>query len=752
LPAAEAVESMTGASFLMNLAASPSFRHGILGLATVLNLVAFGPRLGAATPALIWSDEFNQGDAADNTAPDSTKWGYELGNNGGWGNAELESYTNTRSNSAIVADDAATDGKALAITAVSDGSGHYTSARLKTQYTFTTTYGHVEARLKTTSGQGLWPAFWMLGASIGTGTPWPNCGEIDVMEVVNKSPATAYGTAHGPGYSGANGLQGSVTLSSGSFDQAYHIFAVDWSPNQITWSCDGTAYKTITPAQMLAGGTWVFNDSPFFLVMNLAVGGYWPGNPDGTTVFPARYMVDYVRVYGLAPAAPASLTSGTATASQVSISWGAPSDLKGFALTGYLVERATNAAFSQNLVQTTVGNVTTFADNAVAGSTTYFYRVSAISSGGTSDPTSALQVQTPAGAGPTNTISYGSDTFPATARPGATVTFDSKVTNTGSNAWGSNHFLVLRDTDGTNLAFASLDGVASGGTATVSFSFTAPVTVGQYHYVLQAEENNVAWFNITQALALKVGAGVPDFDGDGKADLIWSNTSTGDRAIWFMNGASIGSFGYIAGIPTGWHIVGQGDFDGDGRTDLVWENLATGDRTFWLMDGINIASFGYLAGVDAAWHIAAIGDFNADGQNDVIWENTSTGDRAVWFLTGQAIDSFGYIAGIDTGWHIVGAGDFNGDGQSDLVWENLTTGDRTVWFMNGSTLSSLGYIANVPAPWHIAEVVDIDGDGNPDLVWENTSTGDRAIWLMNGTTFSSAPYLALVDPVWSIAP
>ncbi|HEY4300378.1 MAG TPA: FG-GAP-like repeat-containing protein [Candidatus Didemnitutus sp.] len=244
----------------------------------------------------------------------------------------------------------------------------------------------------------------------------------------------------------------------------------------------------------------------------------------------------------------------------------------------------------------------------------------------------------------------------------------------------------------------------------------------------------------------------PDFNGDGLADLIWSNTTTGDRAIWFMNGTAIGSFGYIAGIPTDWHIVGQADFDGDGQADLAWENLVTGDRTVWLMNGTAIATFGYFANVDAPWHIAAVGDFNGDAQADLIWENPATGDRAIWFMNGQSVDSFGYIAGIDPAWHIVGAADFDGDGQNDLVWENLTTGDRTIWYMNGATLLNFGYIASIPGAWHIASVVDMDGDGQPDLVWENTTTGDRAIWLMSNTTQLSAPYLALVDSVWSIAP
>ncbi|HVU15399.1 MAG TPA: DUF4082 domain-containing protein [Candidatus Didemnitutus sp.] len=243
-----------------------------------------------------------------------------------------------------------------------------------------------------------------------------------------------------------------------------------------------------------------------------------------------------------------------------------------------------------------------------------------------------------------------------------------------------------------------------------------------------------------------------DFNGDGKADLLWQNTATGDRSIWLMNGTDIGSFVYLAGIATEWNIVGTGDFNGDGKPDLVWEDTLTGDRTCWFMNGPALDSFGYFALVDPAWHIAAIGDFDGDGKSDLVWENNQTGDRAVWFMDGTNIKSFGYIAGIDPVWHIVGAADFDGDGQTDLVWENRVSGDRTIWYMNGSTLSSFGYIANIPGDWHIAMVGDMDGDGHPDLVWENQTTGDRAIWLMNNSTLLSAPYLAFIDPVWRIAP
>ncbi|HVU16423.1 MAG TPA: PQQ-dependent sugar dehydrogenase [Candidatus Didemnitutus sp.] len=243
-----------------------------------------------------------------------------------------------------------------------------------------------------------------------------------------------------------------------------------------------------------------------------------------------------------------------------------------------------------------------------------------------------------------------------------------------------------------------------------------------------------------------------DFDGDNQPDILWQNSSTGDRAVWLMNGTSIGNFGYLAGIPTAWSMAGSADFDGDGHADLVWENRTTGDRTFWLLNGTTISSFVYLAYVDPAWHIAAVGDFNGDGQTDLVWENLTTGDRTVWFMNGTSIGSFGYLANIPAEWRIVGAGDFNSDGQTDLVWENTTTGDRSVWYLNGTTIQSFGYVAGVDVAWHIAAVADFNGDGQPDLLWENSTTGDRAFWLMNGIAQASAPYLAYIDPVWKIAP
>lgn len=242
-------------------------------------------RASAATPVLLAADEF---DGAAGSAPNPSIWRYDLGG-GGWGNGELETYTDSRRNSAL-------DGKGnLVITARREADGSYTSARLKTEGTFTAQYGSVQARIRIPRGQGIWPAFWMLGADIGS-VGWPACGEIDVMENVGYEPAVVHGTVHGPGYSGAAGISAAYTNTSGAaFADAFHVFAVDWTADAITWSVDGTAYRTVTRADV-GTNPWVF-DKPFFVILNVAVGGGWPGSPDATTRFPQQMLVDWVRVY-----------------------------------------------------------------------------------------------------------------------------------------------------------------------------------------------------------------------------------------------------------------------------------------------------------------------------------------------------------------------------------------------------------------------------------------------------------------------
>ncbi len=252
------------------------------------------PTASAAVGAMTWGDDFN-GPAG--SAPDASRWKHDVGG-GGWGNSELEYYTDGAANSAL-------DGNGnLVITAKRGnpagyscwyGSCQYTSARLLTSSTFTQKYGRFEARIKLPRGQGIWPAFWALGDNIGS-VGWPNSGEIDVMENIGREPGTVHGSLHGPGYSGGNPLTGVYTLPNGAaFADGFHTFAVDWAPDSITWYVDGVQYSRHTPADT-NGNPWVF-DHPFFIILNVAVGGTWPGSPDGSSTYPQQMVVDYVHVY-----------------------------------------------------------------------------------------------------------------------------------------------------------------------------------------------------------------------------------------------------------------------------------------------------------------------------------------------------------------------------------------------------------------------------------------------------------------------
>ena len=243
----------------------------------------------------IWADEFNE---ASGAAIDSTRWTAETGGSG-WGNQELEYYTNSIGN-------AYHDGKgSLVIKAIREtpansqcwyGPCQYSSARLVTKGKFDYKYGRFEARLKIPAGQGMWPAFWMLGSNVDQ-VGWPLCGEIDIMENIGREPSTVHGTIHGPGYSGGNSIGSPYTLPNGQrFSDDFHVYKVEWEPTAIRWYVDGNLYQTRTPSSLPAGTNWVY-DHPFFLILNVAVGGGWPGNPDQTTVFPQTMLIDYVRVY-----------------------------------------------------------------------------------------------------------------------------------------------------------------------------------------------------------------------------------------------------------------------------------------------------------------------------------------------------------------------------------------------------------------------------------------------------------------------
>ena len=239
---------------------------------------------------LVWEDQFD-GQAGE--SPDPANWTYDVGNgDNGWGNAQLEFDTARQENVSL-------DGSGnLRITAREESYNgfDYTSARIKTQGLFSQQYGRFEARIKLPIGQGIWPAFWLLGNGIDT-VGWPQCGEIDIMEYRGQEPNVVHGSLHGPGYSGGGAVTGRFTLPGAGFDQGFHVFAVEWEPESITWLVNDVVYQRRTPDDLPGGTGWVF-DHPFFIILNVAVGGNFVGDPDASTVFPQTMLVDWVRVYG----------------------------------------------------------------------------------------------------------------------------------------------------------------------------------------------------------------------------------------------------------------------------------------------------------------------------------------------------------------------------------------------------------------------------------------------------------------------
>ena len=233
---------------------------------------------------LVMSEEFDV-----DGAPKTALWSYNLGTgSNGWGNNELQYYTDASQNIKV-------EGGMLKITAIKEsymGSG-YTSARILTKGKFEQKYGRMEARIKMPWGKGLWPAFWMLGANSDT-VIWPQCGEIDIMEYLGSKPTSMFGTVHGPGYSGGNAISKNYTLINDRFDNDFHVFGIEWGENYINYYVDDVLYNQITPKDV--PGEWVFNQ-PFYIILNMAVGGKFPGSPNSETVFPQTMSVDYVRVY-----------------------------------------------------------------------------------------------------------------------------------------------------------------------------------------------------------------------------------------------------------------------------------------------------------------------------------------------------------------------------------------------------------------------------------------------------------------------
>ena len=321
-----------------------------------------------------------------------------------------------------------------------------------------------------------------------------------------------------------------------------------------------------------------------------------------------------------------------------------------------------------------------------------------------------------------------------TVKAGASVTFTAAASGAPAPAyqWRKNG-KKISGAIGASYAIASVSNASAG-----TYSVVATNSAG-------TATSSSAVLKVVAAAVI-----VPaDFNLDGHADLLWQNTTTGERTLWLMNGTSRTSVVSLGIVGTDWSIAGAGDLNADGNPDILWQNLATGERTLWFMNGPARASAVSLGVVGLDWSIAGAGDFNGDGHVDLLWQNTTTGERTVWLMNGATQIGSMSLGVVSVDWSIVGVGDFDSDGHPDLLWQNRATGEQCIGLMNGAVQTS-SVSLGVNSGWAIAGSGDYNGDRHPDIIWQNKTTGERTVWFMNGTTRIGGTSLGTVSTDWSI--
>jgi FG-GAP repeat len=331
--------------------------------------------------------------------------------------------------------------------------------------------------------------------------------------------------------------------------------------------------------------------------------------------------------------------------------------------------------------------------------------------------------------------------------PGATPTISANGTSNGIVwAYEKAGNVILHAYDATNLAkeLYNSSQLAIGGAVT----FGVPTVCNGLVFV--GTSSSVAAFGLPPAPPPPATGVAKDFNNDGFADLVWEDSSTGQRLIWFLSKGVPTTSASLGTVDPSWHIAGVGDFLGNGQSDLVWERN-NGEHLIWILSGgIPQYSIG-LPTLRGGWHVVGAGDFNGDGKADLIWENSVTGAREIWLMDGGVPTSAIGLPTVGTNWHIAGVGDFLGNGQADLVWENKITGARLIWLMNNGVPTSTIGLPTVGPSWHIAGAGDFMGTGKAGLVWENTLNGQRLIWVMNdGVPTGTTIDLGAVRTNWHI--
>jgi hypothetical protein len=284
-----------------------------------------------------------------------------------------------------------------------------------------------------------------------------------------------------------------------------------------------------------------------------------------------------------------------------------------------------------------------------------------------------------------------------------------------------------------------------------------------------------------------------DFNGDGKSDILFRNSSSGAVVGWLMNGGAVTQNATIATVPTHWQIVAQRDFNGDGKTDILWRDTTTGAVVLWLMNGLSITQSLSVGTVPTHWVLAGASDFNGDGKADILWRDSNTGTVAIWLMNGGTVTQTGTVGTVPSSWviagtspsgaivwhnsstgavalwgmngftvahaynlgtaalawNVVGGGDFDGNGHRDLLFRNSSTGAVAIWFIINGVVTSSASLGTVANTWSIDLIGDFDGDGMSDIVWSKNN-GTRVIWFMNGATVAISSKLGTVPTTWAI--
>ncbi|MDH3966769.1 MAG: hypothetical protein OEU56_07085 [Rhodospirillales bacterium] len=244
--------------------------------------------------------------------------------------------------------------------------------------------------------------------------------------------------------------------------------------------------------------------------------------------------------------------------------------------------------------------------------------------------------------------------------------------------------------------------------------------------------------------------GLADFNADTKTDVLWRNTGTGTAVLWLMDGFTKLAGGGIGGAGLDWQVVGTGDFDGDDHADILWRNITSGAAFVWKMDGLTKTATGGIGGVPLVWEVAGVGDFDADAKADILWRNTTNGAAVVWLMDGFSKLAMGGIGAAPLDWRVAGLGTFNSDARSDILWRNTSTGGTVIWKMNGLVKEDAGSIGAPPLVWRVDGVGDGDGDRQSDIIWRHTGTGSTLVWQMDGFVTDAVGGIGGVPLVWEV--